>query len=95
MLPTLTSDASGELQRSISTSSLEKTPSSPSKKDADAYFDHEKVDIHEVSPDDDSSVKVIEKAEEVAVQVCAFRPSAIWLSAPHATACLPADPEHT
>lgn len=70
MLPTLTSDASGELQRSLSSSSIEKVSSTPSKKDTDAYFDHEKVDIHEVSPDDDSSVKVIEKAEDVAVQVC-------------------------
>ncbi|EPS96475.1 OPT oligopeptide transporter [Fomitopsis schrenkii] len=69
MLPTLTSDAPGELERSSSSSSIEKELSSPSKKDTDTYLDPEKVDIHEVSPDDDASVKVIEKAEDVAVQI--------------------------
>ena len=93
MLPTLTSDASGELQRSLSSSSIEKAPSTPSKKDVDAYFDHEKIDVHEVSPDDDSSVKVIEKAEDVAVQVCPFNSTVPWLSAAHATACAPTDSE--
>lgn len=71
MLPTVTTNTSAELERSLSSSSIEKKSSSPSKKDANAPFDHEKVDIHEVSLDDDESVKVIEKAEDVAVQVCA------------------------
>ena len=72
MLPTMTSDAPAELQRSRSTSSIE-TIHTPSKKDSETYFDQEKVDVDEVPyGDDDSDVKVIEKAEEVAIQVCAL-----------------------
>ncbi|KAH9924206.1 OPT oligopeptide transporter [Fomitopsis serialis] len=71
MLPTLTSDAPDELERQLSTSSIEKmrTPESSSKKDSDAYLDHEKVDVNEVPYDEDTEVKVIEKAEEVAIEI--------------------------